>query len=453
MAPFDTVPPLWDENLWEALLANIEAGSVIPIIGPASYKVTAEGQTMPLPAYVAERLVGRLSLPADAVPPSPTLNEVASAYRRRLGGSRQKLYAAIHSIVQEAHFEPPHVLCRLAEIRHFNLFVTTAFDPLLENAINSVRFGGEPRTQAVTYAWNDVHDLTAGKSDLARPVVYYLLGRVSPTPSFAVSDDDLLEWLTALQSEKRPARLLGELKENHLLIIGGVFSDWVVRIFLRTARLDPFWKGRDVLEVLADDFSRSDPALVAFLRNFSPETQIFEGDADLFVETLWRRWCERYGDAANSAEYADPPPTEMPDGAIFISYAREDLTAVRRLKTALEAAGLSVWFDFDKIGAGDSYDNKIQDNIRRCSLFLPVLSRTTEARAEGFFRREWNWAIDRDKNIYSGVAFITPVAIDDTGEFKRVPLRFNEINITRLPEGQPSAPFIAQLKQRMETRQ
>jgi TIR domain len=50
----------------------------------------------------------------------------------------------------------------------------------------------------------------------------------------------------------------------------------------------------------------------------------------------------------------------MPEGAIFISYAREDLAAVCALKNSLEAAGLSVWFDFDRIAAGDSFGNNIQ---------------------------------------------------------------------------------------------
>ena len=41
----------------------------------------------------------------------------------------------------------------------------------------------------------------------------------------------------------------------------------------------------------------------------------------------------------------------MPAGAIFISYAREDLAAVQELKARLDAAGLNVWFDFDQLGA------------------------------------------------------------------------------------------------------
>jgi hypothetical protein len=40
-----------------------------------------------------------------------------------------------------------------------------------------------------------------------------------------------------------------------------------------------------------------------------------------------------------------PPEREMADHAIFISYAREDLAAVQRLKAGLDAAGIVAWFD------------------------------------------------------------------------------------------------------------
>jgi hypothetical protein len=105
-----------------------------------------------------------------------------------------------------------------------------------------------------------------------------------------------------------------------------------------------------------------------------------------------------------------------------------------------------VWFDFERIGAGDTFDPKIQNNIRRCSLFLPILSRNTEARAEGFFRREWRYALDRDLNIDLGRPFIVPVAVDETPEFMTLPRRFREIHVTCLPDGRITQEFVDQLK-------
>jgi hypothetical protein len=439
--------PLWDENIWEELLPHIEEGRVVPIIGPASSTVIVEGRPLSLEAYVAEQLASRLALPSDALPPSPTLNEVVSLYLHR-NGRREALYPRIRSIVQEAAFTPPKVLRQLAEIPQFNLYVTTAFDPLLEAAINDARFGGAARTQTIAYAPNNVRDLDTAKSELTWPTVYYLFGRLSASPNYAISDEDLLEFLYALQSESlRPERLFDELKNNHLLIVGGNFSDWAARFFLRTTKRRRLSDTREVLEILADDRSGKDPGLVAFLTNFSPRTKIFYAGAEAFVEALSQQCRERFGDpGAPEQTLWVPPPVDMPEGAIFISYARQDLAAVRTLKSQLETAGLTVWFDFDRIGAGDTFDHKIHENIRHCSLFLAVLSSTTEARTEGVFRREWSYALDRDRDIDPSTPFIIPVAIDDTTQFTALPRRFREINITSLPEGRPTAEFIDQLK-------
>jgi hypothetical protein len=187
-------------------------------------------------------------------------------------------------------------MLQLAEIRHFNLFVTTAFDPLLENAINAIRFAGEPRTEAVSYAPNNVIDLKADKAALSRPVVYYLFGRAAANPySDAICDEDLLEWLRALQSsEHQPRKLCDELEDNYLLILGSNLSGWAARLFLRSTKLGRLSDERDFAEILADDRSGKDAELTAFLAAFSPATKIFPGgDAEGFVELLLRRRRER----------------------------------------------------------------------------------------------------------------------------------------------------------------
>jgi hypothetical protein len=360
MAPTDVIAiptePSWDERIWDELLANIEEQRVVPIIGPASFTVAVEGRQISLEGYVAEKLVPRLRVSRDALPSAPTLNEVVSLYLRS-NGRRGAVYPYIRDIVRDAAFTPPKVLRQLAEISHFNLFVTTAFDGLLEVAINDVRFGGKKGTQTIAYAANNVQDLEKiGGVGLKRPTVYYLFGRLSALPTFPISDEDILELLYALQSESlRPTRLFDELEKNHLLIIGGTFSDWVARMFLRNAKRRRLSDPRDVLEVLADDSSGKDPALVAFLGNFSPSTKIFHAGAEAFVEALSKQWHERFG-AIGGREPTlwALPLIEMPEGAIFISYAREDFDAARTLKSALDAAGFSVWFDLDQLGPGDT---------------------------------------------------------------------------------------------------
>src|SRR4030095_15231301 len=198
---------------------------------------------------------------------------------------------------------------------------------------------------------------------------------------------------------------------------------------------------RDVGEVLADNHSSKDQRLLAFLQQVSVRTRIYSG-AEKFVDELHRRWKTRRGpgeviELGAAPQRFLPPEREMPDNAVFISYAREDLAAVQKMKAGLDAAGIQTWFDLERLEGGDEYDRKIQRNVGRCSYFIPIVSAATERRLEGYFRREWSYAIDRARNIAEGALFILPVVIDDTsGGDAQVPERFKAVHFTRLPGGE-----------------
>ncbi|MSU65918.1 MAG: TIR domain-containing protein [Opitutus sp.] len=75
-----------------------------------------------------------------------------------------------------------------------------------------------------------------------------------------------------------------------------------------------------------------------------------------------------------------------------------------------------MWFDENELRGSDTWDAKIRKQIDACALFIPVISQHTESRAKGYFRLEWNLAVDQTKMLAEGVPFIVPVAIDDTKE-------------------------------------
>ena len=114
----------------------------------------------------------------------------------------------------------------------------------------------------------------------------------------------------------------------------------------------------------------------------------------------------------------------------------------------MDAAGLTTWFDLDRLEGGDDYDRKIRANIARCSFFVPVVSASTQHRHEAYFRREWSYAVDRMRNIAEGAVFILPVCIDDTPEAAAlVPESFKAVHMTRLPGGEPTPEFLRRLRE------
>ena len=146
-------------------------------------------------------------------------------------------------------------------------------------------------------------------------------------------------------------------------------------------------------------------------------------------------------------EGESPTQASTPAGAVFLSYASQDAEAAKRICEALRAAGIEVWFDQSELRGGDAWDRQIRAQIHECRLFMPIVSAHTEARVEGYFRREWKLAVDRTHALSDRVAFLIPVVIDSTTEPKAdVPDAFRHIQWTRLPGGEPSSTFVDRIR-------
>jgi TolB-like protein/Tfp pilus assembly protein PilF len=134
--------------------------------------------------------------------------------------------------------------------------------------------------------------------------------------------------------------------------------------------------------------------------------------------------------------------------AIFLSYASQDAEIALRIADALRAAGFDVWFDQTELRGGDAWDVLIRKRIKDCMLFVPVISKNTESRREGYFRLEWKLAVDRSHLMADDQAFIMPVVIDDTSEAQaRVPDRFRERQWSRLSGDAAFAAFAKRVGQ------
>jgi TolB-like protein len=129
----------------------------------------------------------------------------------------------------------------------------------------------------------------------------------------------------------------------------------------------------------------------------------------------------------------------MPAPTVFLSYASEDREAARTLGAALPAYGLEVWYDESELGGGDAWDQKIRKQIRDCDYFIALVSARTEARHEGYFRREWRLAVERTLDMADDHTFLLPIVIDDTDQASaRVPEKFLAVQWLRVPGGAPT---------------
>lgn len=102
------------------------------------------------------------------------------------------------------------------------------------------------------------------------------------------------------------------------------------------------------------------------------------------------------------------------DGHVFISYVRDDKTAVNDLCKALEREGIPVWCDVTSLWPGDNWKREIAKAIASSSLvFVPVFSKASTARRTSYQNEEINLAIDEFRKMPPDKTWIIPVRLHD----------------------------------------
>jgi hypothetical protein len=431
------------ENFWDILLDAIEKGGVVPVVGGDLLRVIgADGNERQFSQIVVETLA--LSLGVENA--SSDLQGLLAAALRS-GREEDELFhelAVAHRTALE-QTELPKTLRLLAGITDFSLFLSTTSDGLLARAITQERRLAPAVWAAKFFDSIDLAPELAWAPGAVAPPrhtgIYHFFGRIEPEPTFALNEEDVLEFLFRLQDPDRmPKRLFDRLRQSHLLLIGNSFPDWLARFVVRILRGRRLSDRAATRLALADECTRGrqDAALVLFLKRFSRLTTIFEeGGASEFVAELHRRWTARRVEAVPEASSAERyEAEEMAEGAIFISYAREDGAAAQALHEGLASAKFDVWFDRRRLKGGDPFEDKITRHIRQCDLFVPIVSQNTNSRGEGFVFKEWNWALERAAGIQHG-NFIFPLIVDDllNDQIAGVAEKFRKMDYRRAPQG------------------
>ena len=443
------------DRFWNQLLGMVSKGTVVPIIGEDLLQLPGEAPGTTL--YQA--LAARYAALFDIHVAEDQLGSLSATVRQH-PDFRDNPHDVYHELgVEYDAWNPPipESLRSLARIRHFNLFVSTTFDNLLERAINEERFGGKQRTEVIAYSPKNVPDEKQVSEQLSsgRPVIFQLFGNYNTPLQYALTEGDTVEYMHALQTaEYRPKRIFGELYERPLLLLGNSFPDWLARMFLRMVRKTPLDHREVPKQYLSDMKAIKDPFLRFFLRNFATNTELIEDLGPIeFVAELSRRWQQRYAgqnvEADSPARVAAKP---MPKNAVFISYcatdaagnSAKDSQVALAIREALESRGIDVWLDKDQLQGGDEYERKIERYVNTCSLFMPLISETTESREGGFFRKEWSWALRKMPDFTgSGRQFLFPVVIDNINPYQaKVPEEFKRIQFTPVVNAKPDAQFV-----------
>lgn len=104
---------------------------------------------------------------------------------------------------------------------------------------------------------------------------------------------------------------------------------------------------------------------------------------------------------------------------LFISYARSDRDAARRLWGSLHAHGFDVWFDEESLLPGQDWEFEIEEALQRSDAVLVLLSQNSIDKV-GYVQREIVLALNHADRRPEGQVFIIPVLLDGSALPRRL---------------------------------
>jgi hypothetical protein len=453
--------PEEEEDHWTELLQLIRGDQVIPVVGSELLQI-GEAPVDFLYARLTRDLAAELRMPE---PPPGSLNEVACRYlESRRGGSLSPLYSGLRKLLETRNYPIPEPLRKLAAIAPLRLFLSTTFDSSLEKAVDSVRCGGRPVTRAIPFSIEYGGDLPEPLENeqgvIDPPIVFHLFGLPFPFNKYAVTDEDILEYIHSLQSSKHaPEKLFNVVADKHLLIIGSSFTDWLARFFIRSAKRERIWMAKGREDFLADATPMREQSFALFLHHYGAGMKVFAMPPVAFVDELYRRWIAEQPPAPSTAPAAPTAPgpadtdepaelRKMKPGSIFLCYASENSGIADSICRQLEAKKLDVWLDHRKLQSGQKWEGVIRRNIDAASMVVVLLSRASLDRGYRFFRIEWKLALKRAEGKPDDPPFMLLYSIDGTridNDPDLFPDGFTDLHYELAPEGVLSSSQLDQI--------
>lgn len=375
---------------WNELIEKIIQGEVVPVIGPEFLAEDIDNPTKCMNPHQA--LIDMLAEAKNMSQKYESFSEILydDKYPAR---EREDIYDALGTafqseiaecnagrIPQNPIFRPSELLIKLLRVCRFRFVITTSFTPLVEYAMREIY--GEKGINVMNFNNNPLEnqDLRSA-SDLLKPTVYYMFGRVCCQPKrYVVKDSDMLSFCRAWLREA-PSTLVSVLKNKYLLVLGNNYSDWLCRFIWYSMKTDLSTENKGLMV-------NNDDSLLEFMRRIDAFTQkdpkTVIDKIDILVEEKMK--------SLEKLKYQKPDLNTD----VFLSYSRRDATVVKKLYDALTAKGLRVWYDRENLGLGDKFMEEIKMAIRNTRIFIPILSsHIEEERNESHpYRTEWEKAME-----------------------------------------------------------
>ena len=175
------------------------------------------------------------------------------------------------------------------------IYLTTSYHNFLEVALK--RVGKEPRIEICT--WNE--SLASLPSVFERdkayepspmePLVYHLHGLDSRPGSLVLTEDDFLDFLLAIGTDKAaiPLRVRQALADSSLMLLGFGLRSWDFRVVFR-GLVKPMDNGRRPAGIVIQVKNQNEETYLEQYLRQEARFNVHWGTSQAFLEELWQGW-------------------------------------------------------------------------------------------------------------------------------------------------------------------
>jgi hypothetical protein len=450
------------ERHWNNLVGSLRHGQCVLMLGadlPVRRQLSSGGagggsegagnEDSTIPEQL--RLALAQELEEDGRRPSgATLSAIAQYYEDTEGFGSSSLRAAAERLIQSKQYCPSTVHEKLAALP-FSLIMTTAHDSLMSQALVSA--GKSPIAQQY-HMRGDKRDnpefLIPGTP--TTPVIYHLFGSAAQPWSMVLSENDALDFLIRVVSERPPLpnSLLRALKRDgqSFLFVGFGIRRWDLRVLLKV-----------LLRAL--ELNRSGPSIVA--ESLSSLVQADREETILFyqrgtrvevededIPTFLTKLAGRLEVEGGYLEQAALPMGTRP--RVFISYAREDGDLAMRVYEALQAAGIEPWLDRQSLEGGDDWNQRIEADLDNSHFVVVLYTQALARKHDSYVNKELALASERALRVRG--PFLIPLRYGDLAGEDKVELlrKYDNVDIHDESFAEDMAKVISTIKREYQRR-
>lgn len=304
-------------------------------------------------------------------------------------------------------FEPS--LRSLLKAGDFRNIFTTCIDDILETELRHI-CEAENRKIDV-YNFMNSADISAfitnrqsQTSTYGKPTavsLVYLYGKLDRRIPYVLNDDDAIKAISNLITKKESAQK-GNFAEflfsRPMLSIGCHCDDWRFRFFWYAINGGLPHKGSDNISdtvVYTTPDIGNDP-LAKKLDAWKVDTY---GDSRLFMSQLTDQ-------LLNTESLTNLlHQRKMSEKYIFLSYTTRDFRLAYEWFEKLTAKGFNVWIDHARLSPGREYSDKIDEALKNCTIFMPLLSPSiaddlSKNDTNHYYVTEWKQATSLNKVFF-----------------------------------------------------